>query len=418
MSFVKRHLWLAIILGVMVVLSVGAIVVLVLFQTKASARQGVLVKSQTMLRSIDSYYKDETGEALVAAATFREKKLADIENYIRTQGQWVPLMPGIMPPKLYYKDEAGKRHSVEKDQGKFFRLDDAGGRQEIDPSKVSEVQPSDVEVYTFRTLYKANSLQDLRKTLNAVVWDSARGLIDPATQSATMYVAADAFYKHPWLDAPGLPRSEDEVMLRLRESQDDLWLMDDIVAAIKRTNDTFFTLAQVPPEQQLLRYAVIKELHKIEIGAQTVGLGRGSSEGAASRYLYVEPPTGDAMAAEEKQTEAKALTLSGRASDNAKGRYRVLPFRVTVVADAGNAPELVRQITGTRSFITVLNVRYEMIPDVESQYRAYLLRSEMKTRHVVYGARPLVRMTLTCESLVFRLDKARPTVPAKKVAGQ
>ena len=372
MSLVKRHLWLVVILGVMVVLSAGAVVLMVLFQGKAAARQAVLAKSQSVLQTMGgAIYKDQTAEALVAAADFRKQKLADIENYIRTSGQWTPLAPTIFD-----------RHT-------------------------------DTDVYAFRNAYKGRGFQELRQTLNAFVWDSAKGLIDPEAQFATMYVAADAFHKHPWLDAPTLPRDEDEVMLRLRESQDDLWLMQDIVGAIKRTNDMFFALAEVPPEdQKKLEFSAIKELRRIDIGAQAVGLGRGGYEGATSRYLYIETPTGGATSAsEEKQTDSKAMTLSGRASDNAKGRYRVLPFRVVVVGDAGNAPELIRQLTGTRSFITVLNVRYEMIPDVETQYRSYLLRPEIKTRNVVYGSRPLARLTLTCESLVFRLDKARPTVP-------
>jgi hypothetical protein len=241
-----------------------------------------------------------------------------------------------------------------------------------------------------------------------------------------------SFYTAPWIPektlregAGGLTQQQ-VVQGLLRDSQDDLWLQEDIVWAIKRTNDTHFDGLQLEKSQRKVATAVVKELLEILIGADNVDRGRtGGMMGGTrpGRYRYLTEPgakspgTMGAASAGEPETTARGQTMTGRVTNNNGNRYQVLPFRVRVIADAGNYLELVRQLTGSRSFITVENVQYDIIPEKEEAYRgARMMRPNMADRTEVYGVRPLAVVTVWAESLVFAIPGARPTTPVKAEA--
>ncbi len=424
MRFIKRHLWLVILLGVMIVLSGAALGGMFVFRSSAARREKVLAESLKAINAMKSagLYQENAGKYLQEAAERRRAQVARIEQEICQPKLWVP-MPltdgkpdGIVPFKLVGTGDDGQQHQLLRDAaGKFYYLD-SGVARYVDASKVKEEVPKTTEIESFRYHYTNTALPKLRSLFNGAEWDpNARNQPDPNYASATVYVRPGAFHVESWIS--GLkPLDEKDVLQRLREAQDNLWLQEDIAEAIRRTNDAFFDRAGISPEDRKSpRFAVIKELRKIDIGAQAVGLGRGASEGEAARYLFVEAPV---QGAEAKPTEVKALTLTGRATDNSKGRFRVLPFRVEVIADAGNGPELIGQLSGSRSFITVLNVSQEIVPDDAEKYKLFLQRPDWKARHYIYGARPLARLILTCESLVFTLENARPTTPLKTAAAK
>jgi len=377
MGFLKRHLWLVATLGAMVVLSAVAVVLWSSYRGRLANREGVLKRSEAALRQMRYYYNRNTARKLEAATKLRQGELSDILDYLRRQSKWEPLIPGIFPR---YRNEA--------------------------------------QVFEFKYKYreKLNEFMDLLGAVNPAPEGGADVL------KAVMFTRPEAFFKAEWINQNVLPDNPDEVMKRLRESQDDLWLMEDVVRAIRRTNDRYFEVMEIEPADQTVAHAVVKELHSIEIGADKVDLARTVGMGRGRRYLFIgqeteapgmRPGMGTRSPSREPQeVVGRAMTLTGRASDTSKGRYWVLPLKVTVIADAGNYAELLRELTGTRSFITVDNLTYEVIPETESAYRSFnLMQPKEATRIEVYGDRPLARVTLWCESLVFRVTGARPTVP-------
>lgn len=381
MELIKRHMWLVVTLAVMVVLSAGACVAMAMYKGRGDGYVAVLAKSYKVLSGINVFYTDEASRALNETTQHRKKQIATIEKFVLQSGKWRPLVPGIFP------------------------------RYRSNP-----------DVYKFKERYRKDKFTEFRETLGGVTWDNEKGATGLLPQDATMYIRSDAFYKDPWIDQGTLGPDRKRIMQQLIERQDDLWLQEDIVAALKRSNDTCFDSDGVDADKRTVAAAVVKELHAIRIGVQFMPRGRSSRR--STRYLYIGDEPTDAStdyygmggAAEEQEAtdvEGQALTLTGRASDNNGQRYYVLPFKVVLIVDAGKWPEIVRQMTGSRSFITVLNVEYEQIPEVESAYRGKLARSDPKERVFVYGRRPIGQLTLWCESLVFRLKGARPTVLAK-----
>lgn len=374
MGFIKRHMWLVATLGAMVVLSALCVVFLFLWQGRYQAYAKVLEKSKRQLSGGAQYYNEEAAEKLKGAARFREEKHKELLNYLR-QVKWTELIPHIFPK---YK--------------------------------------SDTQVYNFKIKYKG-ALQDFMKTLGAASFEPGKA---PPLTRVQMYVRSDAFFKDAWIEQTALPPTPEMIMKKLRDSQDDLWLQETIVGAIKRTNDLYFAAMGTAEDNQTVATAVVKELHEIRIGAQYLPTNRFMGGSRGRRFLYAGEKADEfagltlAPSTEEEQVDKRAPTLTGRASDNCNRRYFVLPFRVTAIVDAGNYAELIRQLTGTRSFITILDVNYEVIPEVESAYRSFgLMRSDQTTRHEVYGRdRPLARVTLWGESLLFRIDGGRPTVSA------
>jgi hypothetical protein len=424
MRFIKRHLWLVIVLGVMAVLSITALVGMFIFNSKTARREKVLVDSLKAVSTMKSagLYQENAGKYLQESAQRRRAQVAAIEKQICQPKLWVPLplnagkSDGIVPFKLVGPGDDGQQRQLLRDADGKFYYTEAGVARYVDASKVTEVVPSNTEIESFRYHYINTALPKLKSIFNGAYWvPAARDQADPNYDSAAVYVVPGAFHVERWI-SDLKPLDEKDVLRLLRESQDNLWLLEDVAEAIRRTNESFFDKVGVlPDERKSPRFAVIKELRKIDIGAQAVGLGRGASDGDGARYLFVEAP---AQGSEAKATEVKALTLTGRATDNSKGRYWVLPFRVEVIADAGNAHELISQLSGSRSFITVLDVNREIVPDTEEKYKNWLLRPDWKARHRIYGDRALVKLTLTCESLVFMLDNARPTTPLKTAAAK
>lgn len=382
MAFLKRHLWLVATLGAMMVLSAVAVVLWTSYRGRLADREGVLKRSETELGQTEQYYNSKAADKLKEASDFRKGQLTKVLDYLRRQSKWEPLIPGIFPR---YRNEA--------------------------------------QVFEFKYKYreKLNEFMELLGAVNPTPEGGADIL------KAVMFTRPEAFHKADWIAQNVLPDNPEEVMRQLRESQDDLWLMEDVVRAIRRTNDAYFDTMEVDPEDRTVAKAVVKELYGIEIGAAKVELSRSSGPGRSRRYLFIgqEPDTGGMRpgvgmrtpVAEPQEAEGRAMTLTGRASDASKERYWVLPLKVTVIADAGNYAELVRELTGTRSFITVDNFTYETIPETENTYRsANLMQPKAATRIEVYGDRPLARVTLWCESLVFRVPGARPTVPPAPAA--
>jgi len=378
MEFVKRHWWLVATLAAMVVLAGSAIALWVVFNRQMGQREAVLKKSRDFLRPSTAYYNEKAAGVLEGATAYRQKQLDEMMSFVKQPNEWQPLIPGIFP-----------RYQA------------------------------DTQVLNFRLAYQAK-LRQFMKELGAVnAAESPLGI-----REATMFSSEKAFHKATWIDDPLVSSSPDVVMQHLCESQNDLWLMEEIVRIIKDTNNDYFRDTKIESENRKVAKAVIKELLKLEIGAQVLELAA-TAMGRDHRYLTVSGGTtpyggaGLAATAEEPEVDVRAKTLTGRASNNNGGVYKVLPFRVTVIADAGNYLELVRRLSGTRSFLTVDKVRYEVVCETENMYRQAGLTCpnlNVSDRVEIYGLRPLANVVITGESLVFQVPGARPTVLPKKPA--
>lgn len=405
MDFLKRQLWLVITLGVMVILSVALAVISISYAGRWSAHENVLAQSSKKVGggrgATVLYYNKSVVDKLNEATEFRSKRLAVILDYLRQQRKRTELLPGI-----------------------FERT--------ADQTELSR------KIYKFRASYPEALARfaDLLGGVRLMPGEATLG------QAATMYIRTDAFYTAPWIQGEAeLPR---DVMRQVAYSQDDLWLQDDIVQAIRRTNEDYFLANLDASREDLVSLrnelanpdadrdaviarlkeaagdwtvarAVVKELHKIDIGASCLSDSFSGLETVSTqqRFLYIQPPvedtgtgvSGSSSGAGEVESSGRAGTLTGRASDNNAKRYWVLPFKVTLIVDAANFAELLRQLTGTRSFITILNVKYDVVPETQSTYSSMgLLRPKVETRLQVYGTRPLARLTLWGESLLFRLS--------------
>ncbi len=382
MNLFRRHWWLVATLGAMVVLGGTCVAMSILAQGKAARRTAVLEQSMRMLGPDVVYYNDNAVHQIKQATAYRTEQLENIQRYLQRQGDWEVLVPGIFPQ---YQAET--------------------------------------RIYQFKARYMTE-LERFKEELGAVeAPEEDEGL--PPVQH-TMYTHEGSFYVAPWIGQSKLP-AFDERMTRLRQSQDDLWLQEDIVRAIQGANKEYFELNDVAEGERSVAGAVVKELHEIQIGADVLG-GRGrvwARPGGSrrdQRYLYVASedrtarmrPGGTGEPTEQvPEADARARTLTGRASNNSEGRYKVLPFRVSVVADAGDYMAFVRRLSGTRSFITPLSVQYEIVYENENAYRELLRNVTQDTRVSIYGPRPLAKVTVTGESLIFQVEGARPTLPPK-----
>lgn len=379
MEFLKRHWWLVATLGAMVVLSVLAVLLVGHFQGQRDRRVTILNRSKSALPAAGDLYSEEAAEKLTRATAYRQEELERIRQYLQRQGNWQVLVPGVL-----------------------------------------DGMPSDIEVLRFRDLYDVK-LAEFIDRLGAID-PEAEGSVPPT--EVQMFTSPAVFHRQPWIDQPQRPAEALRLKL-IRTSQDDLWLMEDVVEAIRRTNDIGYDAQALATPERTIQHSVIKELDEIAIGVGVLP-GR-TSQSSATRFLYLGKPQDSGMGGgsgfgqptatgEQSYPESneRAPTLTGRASNNNGGRFKVLPFRVTVLADASRWPELLRQLSGTRSFITVLDTSVKMVPEIDQGYRqGGLAQPDEATRIRIYGERPLARVTLVCESLIFQIPGARPTVFAQ-----
>ncbi len=371
MDFVKRHWWLVATIAAMVVLSAGALVLRHMSISTADARERTL---QLSLRTASNIQPVPPAllEPLDKANTEMQENLEKIRNYPDPKW-WQPLVPGDNP-----------------------------------------------EWFQFRDAYRS-ALRQLERDLNAV---SRENLAAASADSGSIVVAPEAFYTAPALKAASAP-SPSERTSQMLSAQEDMWLMQDLVKAIVATNDLHYSNTGLKPS---ITNAAIKELLKIEIGAQYAQPSTSRTTVAAGeRYLRLRPPAGSSPFDSGLGTtsddqglprEVRALTVTGHASNNNEGKYRVLPFRITVLADAAQYAELIRQLPkDSRSFVTVLNVSFSIIPDADTAYRGKGLSvSTADQRLAIYGKRPLARVEIVGQSLVFTDPAVRPT-PGKTPNG-
>jgi hypothetical protein len=380
MEFLKRQLWLAVTLGVTVVLSLPFLYIWFSSQSKQSEREKVYKKSRDLIQRTKPYYNKEAGSYLEGAAYYRDEQREKILKSQRKGQRWPLLVSGILPD-----------------------------------------WPGEGKVFEFKALYR-QKIQEFMKTLNAVdVEDLVGGDI-----TATMFAKEERFFAAQWIIETQLIRDRDIMMEGLRQAQDDIYIQEDIVEAIKRTNDFYFESMKLPDSERTVKNAVVKELVQIGIGRDYDRLpsstkpdspGYNVMSGGRDRVVESKGPSGlvPGQTAQAGEVPGKRFAgMTGHASNNNGEKYRVMPFRLVVIVDAGNYQELLRQLGGTRSFFIVEQVRFEIIPEIDAGYKGYeLAMQEASSRLLYYGKRPIAQLVLVGESLIFN-DTGRPTLKPKK----
>ncbi|NIA20807.1 MAG: hypothetical protein GWP05_02295 [Anaerolineaceae bacterium] len=378
MGFLKRQLWLVITIGVMVVLSLPFLYMWFSSQGKKSTREKVYKASKEKIVGSKPYYNSRMAEYLERAAEYRTEQRKKILESQRGRQNWPLLVSKILP-----------------------------------------TWPGESRVFEFKNRYR-QKIQEFMKTLNAVDVDDLGGV----EITATMFAKEDRFFTAQWINELRLG-SHDVVMEGLRRSQDDIYIQEDIVNAIRRTNDLYFESMKLPENKRTVRNAVIKELVQIGIGGAFDTLpsdinpeSREYIGGRRDRVVEDKDYSGPGGAAYgSQQTEAgevpgkRADTMTGHASNNNGNKYKVLPFRLVVIVDAGNYQELLRQLGGTRSFFIVEQVRFKIIPEIASGYKSFDLAivTDASSRLRYYGERPIGQLVLVGESLIFK-GTGRPTL--------
>lgn len=391
MSFLKRHWWWVLVLGTTAVLMVVGIVLSILFSNEESRNEAVIKKSLNALHGVKQLYTPEAAKKAAAAADYRDQQFKDIQKYVaQPKNVWDVLVPEVFP---VYNEEKQRRL-----------------------------------LFEFRSRYVVK-LQSFMPRMNAGDPESlSGGVVGVALfAKAPSTASAGSFYWDAWISpASGEPpHNQVENQTALRESQDNLWLQEDIVDAVKRTNDLWFKSRDLPASEQTVANSVVKELHQIVIGRaadEAAGAGgrsfASSYSGESTRYRFVAAGAGSggmpavAGRAAPEAPGVRAPVPSGLASNNNGGRFLVLPFMVTATVDGGNYLELVRQLGGTRSFITVESVDYAILPETEAGVKTlYLTQAGQRS---LYGSRALATVVIRGSSLIFEAtDKegGRPTLP-------
>lgn len=367
MDWVKRHLWLVITLAVMLVLSAVALVYRHTQNATYEARNEVLKNSLRQAEQIDPVQPD----AIVPLVTANEEAKKELEAIRRYLGRhsWTLLLEGR--PQWF------------RFQGRFSTalgelIQKMGG---------VKLTPENAKLVALEGPVKASVI--VRET--AFQTDAVKAVVNVAV-------------------APG----DTAALQQMQMAQEDLWLIEDLVEAIAKTNSSHFTQAGI--EQPTIAEAIVKELVQIEIGAGYAQLQKSAGSRSSGRYLQLKKESSGAglidVAApvDLGAPNEQAMTITGHAGDNNAGTYKVLPFRMTVVVDAANSLELLRQLPFNRSFITVLNVNQTTVFDTEADYQKNLLVSTPEEREAVYGNRPLMLMEIVGESLIFTDPAVRPVL--------
>jgi len=366
MEKIKRHLFLVALGGGVLVIALAVSLVTYFGYVSPNARLRKTYDSTLALTNSlkgNPIYTAGLEKAMSDQVDLRKKQYADILNAIRKDGAArKPLVEGVFPTTT--------------DSGK--RLD-------------------------FKNKYDAQ-LRQFMKDLRAVPPPGVEKDVVRTEDEGAMYIHPKmSFFRPEWVDRAEAPGIE-----KVREGQENLWLMENVVGIIKKMNE------DLRPKDAgvMVSTSPVKEINEIRIGADVAVLAGSKMGSSPGRYMPASPvarkPDEKAEKKKGEGAEApRAPTLSGRWSE--PGFYQVLPFRLVVVVESRYSGELIRRLKGTESFISVAALREKPLVDNSK---------EMMAPRKDYGPqRGIVRLEVVAESLVFQLEGGRvTTLPAKPAA--
>lgn len=375
METIKRHAFLlGLAAGVVVVsLAVVLTVYLVYVAPNADMRR-TLSSTRTRAKSLMSggLFSQDLVKQMADQVEGRKKQHEELLNYIRGLGrQRKPLVDGLFPTST----DISLRHSFKTEYDKTL---------EGYMKRLGATTPKRPAVKG-KTSTEAN--EELQKEIKRY-------------QSFTMMAHPKQSFQRPdWIDRQDAPSME-----MVRQSQEDAWLMEDIVEIIAVMNAEIAKARKVKPE---VANVPIKELIEIRVGGEMAVLRDAKMSGFGTRY---RPLTAPGVQVQEGAPLPPAPTLLGR---NPKPEFfEILPFRMAVVAEAQYAGELVRRLKGRETFLSVEAWQMKPITDVSFERSNDFMGASRED----YGTEGLVRLEVVGESLVFTLPGGRVTALAKAPA--
>jgi len=371
METIKRHLFLVALGGgvAVIALAVGLMTYFGYVSPNAKLRRSYEMTQDlaTKMQQSPVFTADLVAE-MAKQGELRKSQYADVITFIRKEGAArKPLVAGVFPTTT----DSGKR-------------------------------------LNFKNAYEPE-LRRFYKELGAVPAPGSDKTAIAAEEEGAMYIHPRlSFFRPDWVD-----RSEAPSIDKVREGQENLWLMEDLVGIIKKMN------ADLQPKDLPVRLAnsAVKEITEIKIGADYAALVGSRMSGGMGRYAPASPTArkpdekGDKKEAKEpEKTEAgpRAPTLSGRWSQ--PGFYQVLPLRLTVVVESRYSGEFIRRLKGTESFISVEAYRIKPVSESAKELMG------QQTARREYGTQAMDRVEVVAESLLFQLDGGRVTTTSVKPA--
>jgi hypothetical protein len=373
METIKRHLFLVALGGgvAVIALAVGLVAYFGYVAPNAKLRRSYEMTQALATQLQQSpVFTAELVQAMAAQDELRKGQYADVINFIRNEGAArKPLVAGVFPTTT----DSGKR-------------------------------------LNFKNAYDPE-LRRFYKELGALPAPGSEKTAVVAEEEPAMYIHPKmSFFRPDWVDRSDAPSID-----KVREGQENLWLMADLVGIMKKMN------ADLQPKGMPVRLAnsAIKEIVEIKIGADFAALVGSRMAGGTGRYAPAAPTARkpdeksekkEAQEPEKVEAVPRAPTLSGRWSQ--PGFYQVLPFRMVVVVESRYSGEFIRRLKGTESFISVEAYRIRPVPANAKE----LMGQQTQTSRNEYGTQTLDRLEVVAESLLFQLDGGRVTTTSVKPA--
>lgn len=374
METIKRQAFILGLVAGVVVISLAAIatVYFVYVGPNADTRQ-VLRSTKTRAQKLQKgpLFSEDLVNQMAAQVDRRKKEYEGLVDHIRQLGAArKPLVENLFP----ISTDTGLRHSF---KGKY---DEALAGFMTRLGAVIPAVPAGKDAKVSEADMKALSEENCR---------------------AAMFAHPKAsFFRPDWVDRQDAPGMD-----TVRYSQEDLWLMEDLVEIIATMNDEIRKAKGLKP---VIADSPVKELIEIRIGSELALLPGTKMATVAGRYRPAYTPGARATT---PGSEARAPALSGRHSQT--DFYLLLPWRMAAVVDARYAGELVRRLKGRESFLSVDAWRLTPINDATFERAGKDLLALSRDD---YGTQGVAKLEVTGESMVFQLPGSRITTVVKAPA--
>lgn len=368
METIRRHVFLAGVVAAVVVISLAVLLTAYFFYIGPNQDTHALIRSTgSRAKALEQgkLFSEDLAKELAQHVDRRDKQHEDLLGYIRGLGAArEPLVEGLFPTST----DVNLRHSFKT--------------------------AYDAKIATFmKTLGAGTPIVPTGKGGKGKkeTDDLARAAAREVYRKFTMFAHPKESFERPtWVDQDIAPSVE-----MARHGQEDIWLMEDIVAIIAKMNaDVMATKKDVPA---VVANVPIKELVSIRIRPGADALPETDMQSTSERY---RPGAASAAPAD---ISGRAPSLSGRYSQS--GFFRILPWRLTVVVESPYAGELIRRLKGQETFLSVEAWRMNPITGISFSR----LRTFMADVRGDYGKRGVALLEIVGESMVFQLAGGRVT---------
>jgi hypothetical protein len=348
METIKRHVFLAGLVAAVVVISLAVLLTAYFFYMGPNQDTHRLIRSTgSRAKALEQgkLFSEDLAKELAQHVDRREKQHEDLLGYIRGLGATrKPLVEGLFPTST----DVNLRHSFKT--------------------------AYDAKIATFmKTLGAGTPIVPTGKGGKGKreTDDLARAAAREVYRKFTMFAHPKESFERPtWVDQDIAPSVE-----VARYGQEDIWLMEDIVAIIAKMNADVMAAKKDVPD----------------------ALSETDMQSSSERY---RPGAASAAPAD---ISGRAPSLSGRYSQS--GFFLILPWRLTVVVESAYAGELIRRLKGKETFLSVEAWRMNPITGISFSR----LRTFMADMRGDYGKRGVALLEIVGESMVFQLAGGRVT---------